>query len=62
VATGTAITVSATAANTNNNAQSLTIVNAGTQSWNVATLYFRVQTAEGSAATGTVTLHVYPLF
>ncbi len=40
--------------------QSLTINNGGTMSFNNATLYFRVQTAEGSAATGTVTVTYGP--
>jgi hypothetical protein len=62
VSSATAITVSSTAANTNNNAQSLTINNANTQSYNAGILFFRVQTAEGAAATGTVTLHITPLF
>jgi hypothetical protein len=62
VTTGTAITVSTASANTNNNTQSFTINNAGTQSYNAATLYFRVQTAEGSAQTGNVTLFIIPLF
>lgn len=62
VVTGaSAITVSATADNTNNNAQSLTVNNQGTQSYNVATLYFRVGTPEGVAATGSVTITIIPL-
>lgn len=62
ITSATAITVSTAAANTNNNTQSLTINNQKTQSYNVATLYFRVQTAEGSGATGNVILFVIPLF
>lgn len=64
VATGTAITVNTAAANTNNNCQSLTIVDGGTLAYSLATvpaLYFRVQTAEGAAATATVTVFIRPL-
>lgn len=58
VTSGTAITVSTASANTLNNSQSLTVNNTGTQSYNLSTLYFRVQTAEGSAATGNVIFHL----
>lgn len=60
VASGSAITVSTGSDNTNNNTQSLTIVNAQTNAWKHTTLYFRVQTAQGSAATGDVTIIVEP--
>lgn len=62
VTTGTAVTVSTASANTNNNTQSLTINNTSTQSYDFATLYFRVQTPEGTAATADVILFVIPLF
>lgn len=61
VTSGTAITVTATTEGTNANMQSLTINNGTTQSWNLTTLYFRVQTPEGAAATGNVTLDIQPL-
>lgn len=56
-----AITVTSATANTNNNAQSMTLVNAGTISFTSATLFFRVGTAQGSAATGTVTISIIPV-
>lgn len=61
VASGTAITVSTASENTNNNAQSLTVANGGTQSYTQPTLYFRVQTPQGSAATANVTLTIAAL-
>jgi hypothetical protein len=62
VASGTAITVSTASENTANNAQSLTIAAGGaTQTLNFATLYFRVQTAQGSAATGSVVIALVPI-
>lgn len=61
VASGSAVTVSSAAANTNNNMQTLTPANAATQSFNFASLFFRVQTAEGSAATADVIIEVVPL-
>lgn len=61
VTSASAITVSTASANTNNNAQALTVNNSGTAAYNFATLYFRVQTAEGSAATGNVSITYEPL-
>lgn len=61
VATGTAVTVSAAADDTNNNMQSFTIVDQDTRSLIDTTLFFRTQTAEGSAATGDVTIFYQPL-
>jgi hypothetical protein len=58
---GTAITVSTASENTTNNMQSFTINNTGTQSFTDTILYFRVQTAEGAAATANVTLLIAPL-
>lgn len=57
IITGGSITVSTASENTNNNAQSSGATNANTQSYAVAstaTLYFRVQTPQGSAATANV--------
>lgn len=62
VTSGTAITVSATAPGSNNSAQKLTINNADTEAWNLGTLYFRVQNAEGAPATASVLLIIIPLF
>ena len=60
VASGSAIAVSATADATANNMQSLALASAVT-SFTAATLYFRVQTAEGAPATGDVTIFYQPL-
>jgi len=59
VASGSAITVNTANENTTNNSQSLTATGVATVT--AATLYFRVQTAQGSAATGTVTLIIQPV-
>lgn len=58
IAAAQAITVTATATDTVNNAQSLTLTNAGTESYNDTTLYIRVGTAQGSAATADVILNL----
>lgn len=59
---GSAITVSTGAANTANNMQQLTLaVSNTTTSLNFTTLYFRVGTAQGSAATADVTFLLFPL-
>jgi hypothetical protein len=60
VAGGTAITITASAANTANNMQVVTP--ATTESFSFATLYFRVGTAQGSAATADVILRIVPLY
>ena len=60
VASGTAIAVSATADATANNLQSLALASA-TTSFQAGTLYFRVQTAEGVAATGDLAIFYQPL-
>jgi hypothetical protein len=59
-----AITVTATADGTNNNAQAMTVNNGNTLSYTLSgfpTLYFRVATAEGAAATATVTIQITAL-
>jgi hypothetical protein len=61
VASATAITISTGSTNTNNNQQVLTFSNSNTEAFNFSTIYFRVQTAEGSAATGTVTVFYQPV-
>ena len=58
---GSAITVNTGSDNTNNNLQALTIANTLTETYNVGTLYFRVGTAQGSAATATVTIWYIPV-
>lgn len=57
VTSASAITVNTASEGTNNNSQALTVNNANTQSYllsSVPSLYFRVQTAQGSAATANV--------
>ncbi len=61
IAANQAITVTASAVDTNNNMQSLTITNANTEAYNDATLQVRVGTAQGSAATADVIIDIYPL-
>lgn len=61
VASGSAITVSATTAGSNNNTQSLTIANQNTEAYSNSSLFFRVQTAEGAAATATVVVEITPV-
>ena len=65
VTSGTAVTITTGADNTNNNTQIVATNNPNTQSLTVAgfpTLYFRVQTASGAAATANVAvlLQLYP--
>src|ERR1700761_8889535 len=50
IAGGTAITVTSAAANTNNNSMLVAPGNAATQSFNLGSVFFRVGTAQGSAA------------
>ena len=62
VATGTVCTITSASANTVNNTQNCGIINVGaTQSINYGTLYFRVQTPQGSPATATVRMAVLPV-
>ena len=61
IAGGTAITVTASAEATNNNMQVTVPTNSNTQSFNVTPLFFRVGTAQGSAATANVTLLIEPM-
>lgn len=61
VTSGSTITVSTASEATNNNAQQFTINNQNTITHNAATLYFRVQNPQGSAATGNVALIIEPL-
>lgn len=61
VTAASAITVSTAADNANNNMQGLTVNNTATQSYTAGTLYFRVATAQGAAATGVVTITFIPV-
>lgn len=54
IAANQAITVTATATDTLNNAQALTLTAATTKAYNDTTLFVRVGTAQGSAATADV--------
>lgn len=60
VLTATAVTVSATAESTNNNAQFITPTLANASFTN-ASLFFRVTTAHGTAATANVALEIQPM-
>lgn len=63
VASGTAITVSTASEGTANNTQNLTVATS-TSSFRLAdvpSLYFRVQTAQGAAATANVTVVIIPV-
>lgn len=57
----TTVTVATNAENTNNNAQNINGASQNTMSLNAPTLYFRVITPQGSAATANVTIVVEPL-
>lgn len=59
IAADQAITVSATATDTNNNTQALTLTNANTMAYNDTTLFVRVGTGEGVASTGDVVVTVH---
>lgn len=61
VAAGSPITVSSNAENTNNNAQNMTVIGTNTITLNAATLFVRVATPQGSAATGVVAIIIEPL-
>lgn len=59
--TGQATTVSTASENTNNNMQRTGPATANTQSYTATPLYFRVQTAQGSAATAKVIIEIIPV-
>jgi hypothetical protein len=61
VASGSAITVTTNAIDTNNNMQSLTINDQNTTALSDTAIYFRLQNAQGSAATGNVSVFYEPL-
>lgn len=54
IAANQAITVTATAAQTNNNMQNLTLTNATSEAYDVTTIQIRIGTAQGAPATGDV--------
>jgi hypothetical protein len=61
IAANQAITVTAAAADNNNNAQSLTLTNAATEAYSDTTLFVRIGTAQGVAATADVVVFIRPL-
>lgn len=64
VTAATAITVTTASADTNTGIQSLTVNGTNTKFYDLATfptLYFRVQTAQGAAATASVVILINPL-
>lgn len=61
VTAASAITLSTASPNTNNNTMVMSINNTTTESYNAASLFFRVAAAEGSAATATVTIEIAPV-
>lgn len=58
IAADQAITVTSGTADTNNNAQSLTLTHGSTECYTDTTLYVRIGTAEGVAATADVVVNV----
>lgn len=62
VTAGTAANVTSTAANTAGNGQSVAVTVLGLSTWMTAsTVYFRVGTPQGSAATADVTIEYFPI-
>lgn len=61
VTAASAITVSTSADATNNNSMAMSVNNTNTETYTAGTLFFRVANAQGSAATGNVTIAVAPL-
>lgn len=61
IVSSTAVTVTTSLANSNNNAQQIAVRNQSTMSYNLTTLYFRVQTPQGSAATANVSINILAL-
>lgn len=61
IAATQALTVTATAADTNNNTQALTLTNATTMAYNDTSIFFRITTPQGSAATADVTFVIFLL-
>lgn len=62
VASATACTIASASDNTNNNMQLPTVVNQSTESFNLTTLYFRVQTPQGAPGKASVIIHISPLY
>lgn len=61
VITSTAITVTTSLPNTNNNSMVAIPATSATESYNAVTLFFRVGTPQGSAATADVLITIVPL-
>ncbi len=60
VTTGTALTITTNLGDTNNNMQQLTLVNQNTLILNDTTIFLRVQTPQGNAATANVSVIYAP--
>lgn len=61
VASGTAVMVTTNLTDTVNNMQFFSVIASNTTAFSDTTLYFRVQTPQGSAATGNVSITYNPL-
>ena len=61
VTAGSAITITTPNADTNNNAQSLTINSQDTMVFSDTVIYFQLQNAQGAAATANITVFYEPL-
>jgi hypothetical protein len=61
VASGSTITVTSGAADTNHNMQSMTIANQDTLCYSDTAIYWRNQVAQGVAATGNISVYYEPL-
>lgn len=61
VTSATSITVTTGAVDTNNNLQSLAINDQNTQAFSDTAIYFRINGAQGNAATGNITVIYAPL-
>lgn len=61
LAANQALTVNQITTNTNNNNQALALTNGATESYTATTIFFRIGTAQGSAATADVVLVIFPL-
>lgn len=55
------VTISSIAPNTNGNTYTATILNAGTEAYNLASIFLRVGTAQGTPVTADVTIFIFVL-
>lgn len=61
ITAATAMTISTAANGTANNSQTIAAVNSTTLSWTNTTIYFRIATPQGVAATANVAIAIIPL-